>query len=139
MIDKILVPIDGSKNSEKSLKYACWLAGKVEAKITVLYVVPIPIDGQSAGLPIQPLVNAGEMILENAKKIVKNENCEHTDFVLRQNPGNAGHEIVKFSQEKKFSLIVMNAKGHSTIKHLLLGSVSETVTKYATCSVMIVK
>jgi nucleotide-binding universal stress UspA family protein len=139
LIDKILVPIDGSKNSEKSLKYACWLATKVEAKITVLYVVPIPIDGQSAGLPIQPLVNAGERILEKAKKIVKNENCEHTDFVLRQNPGNAGHEIVKFSKEKNFSLIIMNAKGHSTIKHFLLGSVSETVTKYATCSVMIVK
>lgn len=139
MIDKILVPIDGSKNSEKSLQYACWLAGKVEAKITVLYVVPIPIDGQSAGLPIQPLVDAGEMILEKAKKIVNKENCEGVDFVLRQNPGNAGHEIVKYGQEKNFSLIVMNAKGHSTIKHLLLGSVSETVTKYATCSVMIVK
>ncbi|MEJ2244442.1 MAG: universal stress protein [Candidatus Bathyarchaeota archaeon] len=139
MIDKILVPIDGSKNSEKSLKYACWLAEKVEAKITVLYVVPIPIDGQSAGLPIEPLVEAGEKILEKAKKTAKDANCKNTQFILRQNPGNAGHEIVKYSQEQNISLIIMNAKGHSKIKHLLLGSVSETVTKYAKCSVMIVK
>lgn len=139
MIDKILVPIDGSKNSEKGLKYACWLAGEVGGSLTVLYVVPIPFAGESAGLKIDPLVDAGEMILDKAKKIVNAEKCVDADFVLREAAGNAGHEIVKFGKEENFSLIIMSAKGHSALKHLLLGSVSDTVTKHSSCSVLIVK
>jgi nucleotide-binding universal stress UspA family protein len=139
MLNKILVPIDGSKHSEKGLKQACWLASKVDGTITVLYVVPIPFTGESAGLPIEPLLEAGQKVLEKAKKIVKNEKCKCTDFVLREASGNAGHEIVKYAEEKKYSLIVMSAKGHSALKHLLLGSVSNTVTKHAPCSVLIVK
>ena len=39
LINKILVPTDGSENSEKGLRYACWLASKIEAEITVLHVI----------------------------------------------------------------------------------------------------
>jgi nucleotide-binding universal stress UspA family protein len=139
MINEILVPVDGSENSEKGLRYACWLAREVNATITVLYVVQIPFDGESVGLPIKPLVDAGRMVLNKAKDIVENEECSSTKFVLREASGNPGHEIVKFSKEMNCSLIIMSAKGHSALKHFLLGSVSETVTKYASCSIMIVK
>ncbi|MEJ2240523.1 MAG: universal stress protein [Candidatus Bathyarchaeota archaeon] len=139
MINEILVPFDGSENSEKGLRYACWLASKVKGTITVLYVVQIPVDGESIGLPIKPLVDAGQMILNKAKDIMENEKCTNTKFVLREASGNAGHEIIKFSKEMNCSLIIMSAKGHSALKHLLLGSVSETVTKYAPCSILIVK
>lgn len=139
MINKILVPIDGSKNSENGLRRACWLADKVGGTITVLYVVSIPFTGESAGLPIEPLVEAGQKFLDNAKEVVKTEKCIGTDFVLRDALGNPGHEIVNFAKEKNYSLIVMSAKGHSALKHLLLGSVSDTVTKHAPCSVLIVK
>lgn len=139
MINKILVPVDGSKNSEKGLKYACWLANEVGGTITVLYVVPIPFTGESAELPIEPLMDAGQMVLDKAKKIINNEKCADASFVLREASGNAGHEIIRFSEEKNISLIVMSAKGHSALKHLLLGSVSDTVSKHASCSVLIVK
>ena len=139
MINKILVPVDGSKNSEKGLRYACWLANKVKGSITILYVVRIPFNGASAGLPIEPLVDAGQMVLDKAKEIVKNEKCIDAKFILREGSDNAGHEIVKFGKEKNYSLIVMSARGHSALKHLLLGSVSETVIKHASCSVLIVK
>ncbi len=139
MINEILVPIDGSENSEKGLRYACWLASKVDGTITVLYVVSIPFTGESAAFPIEPLLEVGQKILRKAKEIAKNEKCTGTDFVLSEASGNPGHEIVKFAKEKNYSLIVMSAKGHSALKHLLLGSVSDTVTKHAPCSVLIVK
>jgi universal stress protein A len=136
---KILVPIDGSENSEKGLKYACWLASKVEASITVLHVVAIPYTGESAVFHIEPLETAGKMILKHAKKILEDEKCVDVHFVLREGSGNAGHEIVRFGEEENFSLIVMSAKGHSALAHLLMGSVSDTVVKHAPCSVLIVK
>ena len=138
MINKILVPVDGSENSEKGLKYGCWLASKVGASITVMHVVTIPYTGESAVFQIEPLEDAGKMILERSKKLIKSK-CNDAHFVLRNGTGNAGHEIVKFAQGENFSLIVMSAKGHSKLAHLLMGSVSETVTKHAKCTILIVK
>jgi nucleotide-binding universal stress UspA family protein len=139
MISKILVPVDGSENSEKGLKYACWLAGKVGATITVLHVVPIPYPGESAAFRIEPLEDAGKMILKRAKKILEEEKCVDIHFVLREGTGNPGHAIVKFGEEENVSIIVMSAKGHSALAHLLMGSVSDTVVKHSPCTVLIVK
>ena len=138
MINKILVPVDGSENSEKGLRYACELASKVGATITVLYIVTIPYTGESAVFHIEPLEDAGKMILERAKKLLK-EKCAGAHFVLKEGSGNPGHEIVKFAEEENISLIVMSAKGHSALAHLLLGSVSDMVSKHAPCSILIVK
>lgn len=139
MMSKMLVPIDGSESSLKSLRYACWLANKVGASITVLYVVNIPYTGESAVLNIDSLVAAGRKILEGAKKIVKEENFTGAHFELRQGAGNPAHEIVKQSKEANFSMIVMSARGHTPLTHLLLGSVSDTVVHHASCPVIIVR
>jgi nucleotide-binding universal stress UspA family protein len=139
MSNKILVPVDGSENGEKGLRYACWLASKIEATITVLHVVAIPYTGESAVFRIEPLEAAGRMILKRAKQVLKDENCNGSHFVLREGSGNAGHEIVKFAEEEHVSLIVMSSKGHSALAHLLMGSVSNMVVKHATCPILIVK
>ena len=138
MITKILVPIDGSKNSEKGLKYACWLAGKVDAEITVLHVVSIPYTGESIAFQIAPLEDAGREILKHAEKLIE-EKCAKAKYVLREGTGNAGHEIVTYAKDNHFSIIIMSAKGHSALAHLFMGSVSETVSKHAPCSILIVK
>jgi nucleotide-binding universal stress UspA family protein len=138
MINKILVPVDGSENSEKGLKYACDLASKVGATITVLHIVTIPYTGESAVFHIEPLEDTGKMILERAKKLLK-EMCADAHFVLREGSGNPGHEIIKFAEEENISLIVMSAKGHSALAHLLMGSVSDMVSKHAPCPILIVK
>jgi nucleotide-binding universal stress UspA family protein len=44
---KILVPLDGSENSKTGLRYACWLASKVGASMTVLHLVAIPYTGEN--------------------------------------------------------------------------------------------
>ena len=139
MINKILVPIDGSRNSEKGLRYACELANKLGASITVIHIISIPYTGESAIFHIKPLEDSGKMILEQARNLLKDVKCSGTNLVLREGSGNPGHEIVKFAKDENVSLIVMSAKGHSALAHLLLGSVSDMVSKYAPCPILIVK
>jgi universal stress protein A len=139
MINKILVPVDGSENSEKGLRYACWLANKVGATITVIHIISIPYTGESAVFHIRPLEDAAKMILDHAKKLLEEEKCTGPNFVLREGSGNPGHEIIKFADEEHISLIVMSAKGHSGLAHLLLGSVSDMVSKHAPCPILVVK
>ena len=138
----ILVPVDGSKNGEKSLRYACWLANKLTASVTILYVVTIP---RMTGDPLsrEDLIERSEFfgrtILDEARKIAEEEGCTEIDQELRRGMGNAGHEIVQFSRDGAFSLIVMGARGHTVLTHLLLGSVSDVVVHHAPCPVLIVR
>lgn len=139
MMEKILVPVDGSENSEKGLRYACWLARQVGATIIVVYVVNVPYTGDSAVLSIRSLISAGRRVLEKAKKIADEEKCVQTRFYLRQGIGNPGHEIVKLAKEGDFSIIIMSATGHTALSHLLMGSVSDMVVHHAPCPVLIVR
>ncbi len=139
MVDRILVPFDGSKNSEKGLQYACWLSNKLGATITVLHVVNIPATGNSAVLNTRSLISEGRKVLEKAKKVVESEKCAHTRYYLRHGVGNPAHEIIKLSKKVPFSMIVMSATGHTALSHLLMGSVSDTVVHHAQCVVVIVR
>jgi len=139
MVEKLLVPFDGSENSKKGVKYACWLANKVGAQVTVLYVVNVPYTGESAFLHLESLIEDGRKILETAKKILKEENCAPAQYELRQGIGNPAHHIVKFCTEGGFSLIVMSARGHTPLTHLVIGSVSDSVVHNAPCPVLIVR
>jgi nucleotide-binding universal stress UspA family protein len=139
MADRILVPFDGSQNSEKGLKYACWLANKLGATMTVLYVVDIPGTGESAVLSVRLLISEGRNVLEKAKRIVEGQNCVHTRYYLRHGVGNPANEIVRLSKDGVFSMIVMAATGHTALSHLLMGSVSDAVVHHAPCSVVIVR
>lgn len=139
MIDKILVPVDGSENSLKALRYACWLNQKFEAEISVLYVVNVPYTGESAFLHIDYLLEEGGKVLAKAREAVKQEKCAVARFDLRQAIGNPGHEIVKFGKEGDFSLIVVGATGHTALSHLLMGSVSDMIAHHAACPVLIIR
>lgn len=53
--------------------------------------------------------------------------------------GHVVDEILKTCRNGEFDLIVMGARGLSRIKELVLGSVSEGVTRHACCPVLVVK
>ena len=50
MINKILVPVDGSAHSKKALEFACELAKKFESELLLLHVVQPPISTQTMGV-----------------------------------------------------------------------------------------
>ena len=78
MTENILVPIDGSKNSKYALRYACKLANKLGATVTVLYVVNTPYVGDSPStfFDVDSMLADGQRILEAVKKIGEEEDCK---------------------------------------------------------------
>ena len=53
--------------------------------------------------------------------------------------GNPAAEIVSVARLLKSDLIVISTHGRTGLKHLLLGSVAETVLRHAPCPVLIVR
>ena len=135
---KILVPIDGSKYSEKALQRAAELAEGFDSKIILIYVVeksaPLNLLDRSEYLKI--IRKFGKKTLDKAKSYLL-ENEIHSQSILKE--GNIVNEIEKVAKKEKCSLIIVGNKGLGSITRLLLGSVSSKLAHTSRCSVLIVK
>jgi len=129
-VSKILVPVDGSENSEKALQYAALLTKKTNAEMTLLYV-------QESGLfKLRPEVSKkiGARILSEAADQIKGIKLDR-----KLESGDPARTITQTASEENYDLIVMGSKGHSAVAQLLLGSVTDHVIHYANRSVLIIK
>ncbi len=141
LFEKILVPLDSSEHSKKALEKAVQIAKKFDSEITLIHVyslegVPFSITSTFYERYIQDIRNFGDAILVHGLKQVESEGV-HAETLLVK--GHIVGEIIKVSREGKFDLIVMGARGLSTIKEILLGSVSHGVINHASCRVLVVK
>lgn len=129
-ISKILVPFDGSKNAEKALQYAVFLAKKADAKMTLLYVQEPTL------LRLRPKLakEIGTRILSKATKQVKGIKLnQKIEF------GDPAKMTIQMAKNRGYNLIVIGSKGHGAIERFLLGSVSDHVIHYTNRSVLLVK
>jgi nucleotide-binding universal stress UspA family protein len=53
--------------------------------------------------------------------------------------GRPAEEILRVAREEEIDLIVMGTHGRTGVRHLLLGSVAEAVTRHAPCPVFTVR
>jgi nucleotide-binding universal stress UspA family protein len=137
-IEQILVPMDGSKNSFKALTKAIYLAKKCDSSITTLYVLHTAFDNPNMiYIPqTQNELKKVEKFLATAKnQVTKNSIKFKKEIVF----GHEAKEIIDFAQKGKFDLIIVGARGHGTIKQMLLGSVSNTIVHASNVPVLIIK
>jgi len=85
---------------------------------------------------VQEIREIGAGILVDGEKRVKAEGVQ-VKTLLRE--GHVVEEILKVATGGKFNLIVMGARGISRIKEILMGSVSDGVTRHASCPVLLGK
>jgi nucleotide-binding universal stress UspA family protein len=154
VINKILVPTDGSEPSAEALDYAVDLADKYSAEILLLSVVPPvtiptfshPAAGITPGLPApitlgaysKELSKGHKEVLSNALRWVKKHKPE-LKVSTKLEEGRPSDRIVQNVQEEGCEIIVMGSRGLGRMKGLLLGSVSDKVADDAPCPVLIVK
>lgn len=135
---KILVALDGSKNSIRGLNEAIYLARQCQAIITGIYVIPRPPHPafRSPRYPEKPRLQGAQNIMDFAKK-----HCAQNGIMFEQKIvfGDAGHTIVKFAKDKKFDIIVIGARGIGAIKEVFFGSVSNYVLHKTSLPVLVVK
>ncbi len=137
-IKKILVPLDGSKNSFKGLNEAIYLARQCNATVTGLCVIPlytINLGRLLTSLKQESEKEAKKFMLR-AKTISAQNGIVFYEKILY---GNEAWEITEFASYKKFDLIVMSSRGMSAIKEAFLGSVTNMVVHRSKIPVLVVK
>ena len=149
MIKKILVAIDGSKQSDKALDFALHLARNDSAEIVLINVISPSLIGHVyiSGMYVPDVDYSNylnqikvihEMLL--SKALDKAKNFQETLKVSKELvEGRPAEKIVETAKKGMFDLIVIGSRGLGGIKELLLGSVSDRVADKASCPVLIVK
>ncbi len=134
----ILVPIDGSIYSEKSLEHASVFVDAFGSSLILIYVVEksIPINLLDRKEYLEILRKFGTNVLERANKKLLKKGI-NAKILLKE--GNIVNEIEKTVKKEKCDLIVVGNKGLGSVSRLILGSVSNKISQSSSCSVLIVK
>ncbi len=134
----ILVPLDGSKYSEKALQRACEIADVFDSKIILVYVVEksLPINLLDRKEYLTILRKFGKRTLENANKTLSKKDLSAKSLLKE---GNIVSEIEKIVKSEKCDLIIVGNKGLGAVTRFLLGSVSNKLAQHSNCSLLIVK
>lgn len=142
---RIVVAVDGSKESHRTVEFLLQWPLPKTARVTALSVVPpLPIEaGLAAGsMPTileqvrHPLEREAYKVALQAADLITARQHEAAASVAHGHPG---QEIVKLAESVKADLIVVGSRGLTGPDRYLMGSISDTVVKYAPCSVLVVR
>ena len=140
---KILLATDYSDASQAALHVATNIARRAEALLLIVHV------SEHEEYPVGELFDEeaepGEAELKELHSVVPddpNVKCEYR--LLYGEPGSAervkpAEEILKLAAVERPEAIVAGSHGRSGLAHLLMGSVAESISRGATCRVVIVK
>jgi universal stress protein A len=132
---RLLCPVDFSEPSRVALHYAIALGRRYGSEVTVLNVEDAI---QSAA---RAAVNLGAPLLPTAEEAVRallegtpRGNAANIRVVIKS--GDAVTGILEEAQADLSNLIVMGTRGRSGLARVLLGSVTLSVLRQASCPVM---
>ena len=148
MIRKILVPLDGSRNSYRGLDEAIslvrqctrWIRSGKMASIIGIYVKDAP--GVYALHPIGFISSAldkeGRRVIARARTKCAKKGVTFHGKIFGGDPPS---DIVRFAHNKRngINMIVIGARGRGTFKGIFLGSVSNYIVHKSKIPVLVVK
>jgi len=137
----ILVPIDFSPASLKTLRYAELLGKRFGAKLHLVHVItPLFVSrarptGSWSMLSKEVTANATKRLAELASEF--SLAAQPKSYTVRI--GKAPEEINKLARTRNAGLITIATRGFTGLKHAFLGSTTERVLRTAPCPVLVVR
>lgn len=141
-IKKILCATDFSESAGNAFETALFLATSHDAELALLHVVD-QLHGFThyevlALTPMEISEKMAKRAHENLQALVDRagDSVTVTETVRE---GKTWVEICEAAAEGNADIIVVGSHGRTGLSHVLIGSVAETVARYASCPVLIVR
>src|SRR3954447_10351927 len=136
----IVVGTDGSKDAELAIDRAAEIAKGTGARVDLVTVVHDPTFHEpiasSARMSEVDIGGVAEGVLARGARRLEEAGVEAQTHSRQGDPAKA---LIDIADELDADLIIVGARGKSSLERLLLGSVSTKLSHYAGRSVMVVR
>lgn len=149
MLNKILIPLDGSKLAEQVLPHAIELALRCQSRVVLLQVVPltdpmlarpefgVTLEGQTHWEEVMRLEDeSAQTYLQWTAQPLRGKGLEVECVTLRGLPV---ERIISYSRQNGVDLIAIATHGRSGLGRLVFGSVADRVLKESGLPVLLIK
>jgi len=138
MFENIMVPLDGSLLAERALSPAANIAEAMQAKLTLLRVVP-----QFALLAADPTLyeEMNRMGEDESLSYLRSKAGELDLAIQVEVAGESGQPadvIIRYAETHGIDLIMMSSHGRSGLNRWIYGSVAERILRRAPCTTAII-
>lgn len=139
---RMLVALDGSKESLRALEYAIGLRDKLSVPLELELVnVQPPMTAAVARFVSRDVIDEyhaeqGEEVLAPARALVEPSGVKHTTSVL---VGRDAEALLEHARTEACDGIIMGTRGLGSVTGLLMGSVASKVVHGATVPVTLVR
>ena len=137
----ILVAVDGSTEAEWAFKKAIEIAKRNDAQITLAHVIDTrtfaTVEAYDRTISERADMFARELMEKYKSQAIK-AGVPQVEYIIDY--GSPKIIIPKeIAKKNKVDLIICGATGLNAVERFLIGSVSENITRYAPCDVLVVR
>ncbi len=149
LLNKILLPLDGSKAGETAVPYVGELMSRLESEITLFGVVPAGQHIRSIGgldfilFPEQQLEifkkEAREYLNKVYRRLKRQKGKVKVELKVSDKASDIAREIINYAEENDISLIAISSHGHSGIERWVFGSTANKVVQASNTPLLVVR
>lgn len=137
----ILIAVDGSDPANKAFQRAVEVAKITDAKLTISHVIDTrafaTIEAYDQTIISQTEKHSKDLVEKYAEQA---KEAGLTNVETKVEFGSPKVKIAKdLANDVEADLIVCGATGLNAVERFLMGSVSESITRYAKCDVLVVR
>ncbi|MEE4304535.1 MAG: universal stress protein [Wenzhouxiangella sp.] len=141
-VKEILVPVDGSDNANRAVRFAAGMASALDVPMRLFYVFPaasVEVIGM-AGMSRDDIDHAAQAAAQRAFDKTREALGDDAPKDLEEETsiGDPAEEIVRYAEDDPGVMVIMGRRGLSRMKSLVLGSVSDKVSRHAKSPVTII-
>ena len=140
MLQYVMLATDGSAAAERAADFAAALAARYGARVTVIHTFPpVPdfLGEPNYSQTLDKTLGEAQALVGDVAKRLREQGIDDVDAEVVEGP--AASAILDIAESRAPDLLVVGARGLSTWKGLVCGSVSPAVTQGAVCPVLVIK
>lgn len=144
MLERILVPLDGSRLAEKALPYAQNLAQKFQSELLLVQVLPPLVISPKNNHSVENRITLLQTLERDARQYLAGVQARLQEVGIATTAeylegGPVAEMILELARDRAVDLIVMNTHGYSGNDLWVYGSVANKVLQQAPCPIFLVR
>ena len=137
MFERVLVAVDGSPKSEKTIAIGLDMAQRYGSSVTVLHVREYE-RYEGSDVDMGPPISA-EQLVDDVVTRFRDAGLEVHGELRRVSSGETPQQIVEIAEHVNADLIILGSRGMTEWRSLLLGGVATKVVHHAKSPVLLVR